>query len=236
MLRTLLERSRERLIFYESYDRIIGENIRRTGELMLDSIAVREEAKALAERSDNSRAELEAQAAAIRREHQALVQSLLDELGALKSRLDLMQDRLSAALADTSQPGTVVAAAAAPTPVPVSSGIPAMDATTEAMEAGGAPLAPTSDPLPRAPFQIDVIAQGVSRATTALSLQRFLGELDAVIGVETREFAEGILRLQVTANRSLSRKDLAGWSDGRGFRVNQEQPGILEIELSPNAA
>jgi hypothetical protein len=104
------------------------------------------------------------------------------------------------------------------------------------MEAGGAPLPATGDTPMSEPFQIDVIAQGVSSATTALSLQRFLGELDAVIGVEAREFAEGILRLQVTTSRSLSGKDLAGWSDGRGFRVSQEQPRILEIELSPNAA
>jgi len=236
VLRALLDGACERLIFYESYDRIIGENIRRTGELMLDSIAVRDQAKAQAERADSARVEHDAQVAANRREYQALFRSLLDEVNALQSGLDHLQTRLSAALADLGPPLAAVASDSSPAIERVSPVIPAMGGTTEAMEAGGAPLPATGDTPMSEPFQIDVIAQGVSSATTALSLQRFLGELDAVIGVEAREFAEGILRLQVTTSRSLSGKDLAGWSDGRGFRVSQEQPRILEIELSPNAA
>lgn len=253
-LRSLLDRARERLTFYESYDRIIGENIRRTGELMLDSIAVREQARAQAGQAERARAEMEAARGA----QQALLESLLDGLGTLEAGLDQLRSRISAALAETgpapvktpsevppdpapptevpsdpSPPPEVLPDPAPPEPPPA---VPGMDATTEAMEAGGTPLPEVTDTPTEAPVQIDVIAQGVSRAAIALSLQRFLGELDAVIGVEAREYAEGILRLQVTAKRSLSGADLAEWSDGRGLRVSQEQPRILEIELSPNAA
>lgn len=230
VLRALLERARERLLFYESYDRMIGENIRRTGELMLDSIALRDEARAQAERADNARTEIEERIAASRREHQALVRSLLDEVVSLRSGVDQLQTRLSAALGETTPSPTPTMQTVSP-PVRHEPTAPELDATTEAMEAGGTPL-----PSSQAPFQIDVIVQGVSKAATALSLQRFLGDLDAVIGVEAREFAEGILRLQVTAKRSLSGDDLASWPDGGGFRVSQEQPRILEVELSPNAA
>lgn len=235
-LRALLERARERLIFYESYDRIIGENIRRTGELMLESIAVREQAKAQAERADTAQAELDARIASSEREHQALVNSIRYELDTLQAGLDRLRTRLDAA-ADGADPPPPAgrSAAPAPTEAPPAESAPAEDTPEdEASQPASAPS--IQDPVAGNPFPIDVIAQGVGSAATALSLQRFLGELEGVIGVEAREFAEGILRLQVTAHRPLSGNDLAGWPDGRGLRVSQEQPRILEIELSPNAA
>lgn len=231
-LRALLERARERLIFYESYDRIIGENIRRTGELMLESIAVREQAKAQAERADTAQAELDARIASSEREHQALVDSIRDELDTLQAGLDRLRSRLDAVSGDADPPSPTASAPLETSPAEASS---AQDtAEDEASQLSSAPS--IQDPVAGNPFPIDVIAQGVGSAATALSLQRFLGELEGVIGVEAREFAEGILRLQVTAHRPLSGNDLAGWPDGRGLRVSQEQPRILEIELSPNAA
>ena len=236
-LRTLLDRARERLIFYESYDRIIGENIRRTGELMLDSIAVREQATAQAERADHAQAQLEAQIAANQREQQTLTQSLGDELDVLQSALDRLRHRLDSAPSGrdprptTDQQGPVSPAS----PDSATPDDPGMEDAAGAVQSGIAPP-PSPSVVAGEPVLIDVIAQGVSTAATALSLQRFLGELDAVIGVEAREFAEGILRLQVTANRSLSGADLAAWTDGPGWKVSQEQPRILEIELAPNAA
>ena len=226
-LRALLDRARERLIFYESYDRIIGENIRRTGELMLESIAVREQAKAQAERADAAQAQLDAQIESSRNEHQALVASLRDELDTLQAGLDRLRKRL-----DTTPAGARPSSANPPaSPVP-----PPPEITPEAAASPASPPPASQGEEASEPLRIDVIAQGVTSATTALSLQRFLGKLNGVIGVEAREFAEGILRLQVTAHRPLSGGDLGGWPDGAGLRVSQEQPRILEIELSPNAA
>ena len=235
-LRTLLDRARERLIFYESYDRIIGENIRRTGELMLESIAVREQARAQAERADAAQAELAARIESSRNEHRALVASLREELDTLQAGIDRLRTRLDAS-PDEAKPSLASSAPSAPARPQTS---PADEHLTKAPPGA---TAPTTSPLPSPqgegasePLRIDVIAQGVTSATTALSLQRFLGKLNGVIGVEAREFAEGILRLQVTAHRPLSGGDLGGWPDGAGLRVSQEQPRILEIELSPNAA
>lgn len=42
-LRALLKRARERLSFYEGFDRVIAENIRRSGELMLETLTMREQ-------------------------------------------------------------------------------------------------------------------------------------------------------------------------------------------------
>ncbi len=226
-LRVLLDRARERLLFYESYDRIIGENIRRTGELMLESIAVREQAKAQAERANATHAALNARIESSRNEHQALVASLRDELDTLQAGLDRLRSRLDAS------PGDAEPASEGPQASPVPS---PSEANPEALTTPPAPPPSARDDEAGEPLRIDVIAQGVASAATALSLQRFLGALKGVIGVEAREFAEGILRLQVTAHRPLSGGDLAGWPDGAGLRVSQEQPRILEIELSPNAA
>jgi hypothetical protein len=226
-LRALLDRARERLIFYESYDRIIGENIRRTGELMLESIAVREQAKAQAERADAAQAQLDAQIESSRNEHQALIASLRDELDTLQAGLDRLRKRL-----DTTPAGARPSSA----DPPASPVLPPPETIPEAAASPALPPPTSQGEEASEPLRIDVIAQGVTSATTALSLQRFLGKLNGVIGVEAREFAEGILRLQVTAHRPLSGGDLGGWPDGAGLRVSQEQPRILEIELSPNAA
>ena len=227
-LRALLEQARERLIFYESYDRIIGENIRRTGELMLDSIAVREQAKAQAERADAAQSALDARIASSRHEHQALVTSLRDELDTLQAGLDRLRSRLDAVPRDPAPASSPARSAPAVAP-------PEEDTAEEPASPPMSP-SPSHEPVTGEPNRIDVIAQGVTSAATALSLQRFLGELEGVIGVEAREFAEGILRLQVTAHRSLSGDDLARWPGGAGLRVSQEQPRLLEVELSPNAA
>ncbi len=47
-LRRLLQLAQERLAFYETFDRIVGENVRRAGELMLERINLQEQARAQA--------------------------------------------------------------------------------------------------------------------------------------------------------------------------------------------
>jgi hypothetical protein len=78
---------------------------------------------------------------------------------------------------------------------------------------------------------IDVIAHGVERAAVAVALQRYLGDLEPVVGVEAREFAEGMLRLRVTAARPLREADFTGWEAGR-IGAQRIETNLVEIALS----
>jgi len=83
-----------------------------------------------------------------------------------------------------------------------------------------------------APQVIDVIVHQVSKVTVALSLQRYLGNLDTVAGVEAREFAEGVLRMQITAHQPLTSGDLSSWTEGGSFTVLQMRPNVVELTLA----
>jgi hypothetical protein len=76
-----------------------------------------------------------------------------------------------------------------------------------------------------------VLVHGVPRATTALSLKRFLESLPHVSSVEPREYAEGILRLHVTGQRPLQIDDLRGWSDGNGLEPVHLRDDLIEVRL-----
>ncbi|HEV2106679.1 MAG TPA: hypothetical protein VGR16_00290 [Thermomicrobiales bacterium] len=86
----------------------------------------------------------------------------------------------------------------------------------------------TSRSEPRA---ITVLVHGVPRAATALSLQRHLAGLDHVAAVEAREYAEGVLRLQVTSTRPLAFDDLVRWEDGQGLEPVHVHADIIEVRL-----
>jgi hypothetical protein len=87
-----LERLRERVAFYESFDQLIHENIARSGDLLRQSMELREnatrelaEAKAEAERFDNSR-------------YQATLSDLLAEVTTLQSNVERLGRRVSDAI------------------------------------------------------------------------------------------------------------------------------------------
>jgi len=77
-----------------------------------------------------------------------------------------------------------------------------------------------------------VLVHGVPRATTALSLKRYLEGLSHVGTVEPREFAEGILRLEVSSNRPLAFDDLRSWSEGRSLEPVHLRDDLVEVRLS----
>lgn len=310
VLRQHLERARERLTFYESFDRIIGENIRRSGELMLETISLREEAQ----ERDRVVAQLEAERNAARAaEHsrnQTLLSGLLAEADSALAGLTLLRQKLADALASTAVttatsvsassfnegsvvPGVagtlgakeVVPDAAAPsaiidsareTALPVSethaasAGIVTAEPVSQNAANGDNPqadaiagiarsLANASASTPQAapmetgstsemegtavatdaaelsaPRTIDVLVHGVSRAPIALSLQNYLKSLAGVSSVETREFAEGVLRLNVktTNPTGLNAGDFAAWKDGGTIITLSEQETVLELSLS----
>jgi hypothetical protein len=80
-------------------------------------------------------------------------------------------------------------------------------------------------------FATAVLVHGVPRATTALSLKRYLEGLPHVLTVEPREYAEGILRLHVTGQRTLKLDDLRGWSDGAEIQPVYIRDDLIEVRL-----
>lgn len=261
-LRRLLQLAQERLAFYETFDRIVGENLRRSGELMLERINLREQAAEAARARD----EREALLAQTKQAYRKLLRELLRDGATLRSGLDGMQARLQAAeqiLAPSVEDAAVPAGPALQpdqdrqaaederpeqdqefpaTTANDAATLPDQSADTAAMEAGGAVL-PASGPKPdhqperesdseawETPQVIELIAHGVPRAADALSLQRYLGGLDHVAGVEAREFAEGVLRLQITAQSPIEPDEIRGWPDHPQTRVLQHQPNVIEID------
>jgi hypothetical protein len=210
-LQALLARARERLSFYEGFDQVIAENVRRSGELMHEALARREQASGERERAERDRSlalaalgELETGLEAIR----AQVAILADRLG--ETRETLSRDTPEALI----PAATSASAVEAP-------------ATETGLPTGPEP----GDSAWSSPRVIDVIAHGVERAAVAVALQRYLGDLEPVVGVEAREFAEGMLRLRVTAARPLREADFTGWEAGR-IGAQRIETNLVEIALS----
>jgi hypothetical protein len=76
-----------------------------------------------------------------------------------------------------------------------------------------------------------VLVHGVPRATTALSLKRYLESLPHVSSVEPREYAEGILRLHVVGERNIQIDELRGWADGRDLQPVHVREDLVEVRL-----
>ncbi len=76
-----------------------------------------------------------------------------------------------------------------------------------------------------------VLVHGVPRAAAALSLQRHLAGLGHVETVEAREYAEGILRLQVVARGPLGLEDLRRWEGGSNLEAVHVLADVIEVKL-----
>jgi hypothetical protein len=76
-----------------------------------------------------------------------------------------------------------------------------------------------------------VLVHGVPRATTALSLKRYLEGLAQVNSVEPREYAEGVLRLQVSAAAPIGLDEIRGWPEAQGMEAVTVQPDFVEVKL-----
>ena len=287
VLRQALQRARERLAFYESFDRIIGENIRRSGELMLETIALREEAQAAEVARIAREAEIERERRAEHDRTKALLTDLRDEIAGFQVATGALGARVASALRSldsvssaepasdpapvegsveaplaTSAPDTGEATASpeepahegevAPDDPAASSAIPSATPVKAAFrpirqpavapslaaarpqpapEDAGAPPAVSAEGGQRT---IDLVVNGIARATTALAFQRELNALDGVTAVETREFAEGVLRLKVdvTNDDALSDAAFAAWSGPGPVQVVTRQPTLIALDLS----
>ena len=230
-LRDLLARARERLSFYESFDRIIGENIKRSGELMLETVHLREQADATARDAARSKAEFDARLALERKRHHDLLASLFGDLDGLQSQLESFRGKLQATV-------SAIDGLKPPADIAVGAETLAGDAVgiqlVPPIAAESPPAAAAASPLKSVDHAktIDALFHGVSDPRTAMQLQRHLNDVDSVSNVEAREFAEGILRLQVTSSRPLLASDFAKWSGARAIRVLREQPHVIEATLA----
>jgi hypothetical protein len=113
---------------------------------------------------------------------------------------------------------------------PAADPIPEEDATPPEPVAANA--VPIESPAPKTePAKTTIIVHGIYRPMVATGLQRFLLARDGVISVEPREFAEGILRLQIRAATPITESLFTGWSDGEGMTVIQRLPQTVEIVL-----
>ena len=225
-LRDLLVRARERLSFYESFDRIIGENIKRSGELMLETIQLREQADANAKAAAKARAEFDSRLNAERKRHHDLLGGLSTDLDGLQAQLDSFRDKLQSTLSAID--GLDAAPAASPAPAEVVIQSATVSEVETPVEVAPAPPTKTLDTSKT----IDALFHGIPDPGTALLLQRHLNAVDSVTNVEAREFAEGILRLQVTSSRPLLASDFAAWSGNRAIRILREQPNVIEATLA----
>ncbi len=280
-LRTLLDRARERLSFYEGFDRLISENIRHSGELMQEAIAMRDQvAEEVSAVRRDERAHLSAEIEDIARRVSELG-SLVDQLAAVADNTgeraesdangsgpvaeaapDTQLQVVGPLTRSTSEPSAEAAADAPPArdpePAPAEIAGPVSEPRAEAPAAPPPPREPEAptpvaaeEARPQAPASaaaveppppfwpeprtVDVIAQPVYQASTALALQRFVGELEPVVKVEAREFAGGILRLQVTSKRELTAGDLQGWDESGILEVRHSGPGLLHLGLEADA-
>ncbi|CAN5888494.1 hypothetical protein BH24CHL4_BH24CHL4_12200 [soil metagenome] len=86
-------------------------------------------------------------------------------------------------------------------------------------------------PNPYAQQHFVLLVHGVPRAATALALKRHLESLEQVQLVEPREFAAGMLRLQLHVSRDVTADDLQQWPEIAGFTAISSRSGLLEIQL-----
>lgn len=270
VLRQVIERARERLAFYESFDRIIGENIRRSGELMLETIALREEAQATEEARIAREAAIDRTRQSERDETRTMLTALRDEVNAFQTATVTLASRINDALrtfeqhhseeADPQQASTPAPIDAAPSPIasspPEASSSSNNDSTPLSIPTPPASprtnfrpirhampkaVSESNPALPETPAEdasthrtIDLVVSGITRATTALAFQRQLGTKAGVAHVETREFAEGVLRLsvEIANDDALSDETFTTWTGPGTIRVAARQPTLIALDMA----
>ncbi|MGC4190716.1 MAG: hypothetical protein QM589_06085 [Thermomicrobiales bacterium] len=261
VLRQSLLRAKERLAFYESFDRIIGENIKRSGELMLETIALREEAQAAEQARSARETQIDRERQAERAQTKALLASLRDEIAGFQTATAALAGRVADALRTLEQ-GAVTPEGTSPSPnaeptvetvSPVTSETPTLakppKTSFRPIRHDPVPTTPTASepedeqdeetPAAEAPTEperrmVDLVVNGIARATTALAFQRNLSGRDGVLNVETREFAEGVLRLKVdiATDAALSDEALAAWTGPGKVQILTRQPTLIALELT----
>jgi hypothetical protein len=243
-LRALLERARERLSFYESFDRIIGENFRRMGEMMAETVALREQAAQAA----RDRQVIDEEIRRERERHREILKRALAGARNVQPGIDAMVTRLEEALGtiggagmttEGDAPGpTPEPEATVPTPEPAAEESAPETSTVETGELVATPPASEED-IPdlianhdETPTAIEVLAHGVPSAATAIGLQAMLREIDAITRVDAREFADGELRLHVECTGPIADDAFSGWLAQNSGSLVSRSAKAIELSFS----
>jgi hypothetical protein len=242
-----LDLARERLSFYEQFDEIIKQNITSSSALLkeasarLDSDVAVERGRHRALLSDilDGLTVLQSQSEKLARR----VTDALDEIeGAVPHSAESVAPEAAVLGLSTEAPpeaAAVVNAAAGSTSrssgkaKPVEAAAVAVAATepAPASTAGTAPAIAAADFSH--PTTTTLLVHGVPRASAALGLKSYIEKLDFVSTVEPREFAAGLLRLQVDGARPLGLGDLSGWNMADRIQLRNAGNDLLEVDLAP---
>ena len=221
-LREQLKIAQERLASYQKFDLDLAEHVRRSSELMLEAMRVRdrmdleaaEQAAARQERLAGKLQDLRADAEGI----QASV-------GALLERVIAMQEEIG-----TSAP-SVPPAPTAPLSVPLPDDLAASPEPEPGAAIQPAPEELPAEPAPPTRQSVDLIVHGMSRAASALALQSHLRALSQVEAVDAREFSSGVLRLHLDLSGDLPDADLLGWEGDDEVTIIRHQPDAIELRI-----
>ncbi len=250
-----LDRARERLSFYEQFDEIIKQNIASSSALLKeasarldnDFVAERNRYRALLSEILGDLTALQSQSEKLARR----VTDALDELEGSGAHSNESVAPQAAAMGLTTEASpeaaAVINAATGSTRKKVERPKSTQETTAKvvAEDEAGAPEAPVAAPVVAAPIaaaaSIDfsnpasttLLVHGVPRASAALALKTYVEKLDFVTTVEPREFAAGLLRLQVEGARPLSLGDLSGWTLADRIELRNASNELLELNLIP---
>ncbi len=237
---TDLDRARERLSFYEQFDEIIRQNIASSSALLREASA-----------------RLESDTAVERHAYRTLLSDLLDDITALQAQSERIARRVSDALDDLENklpaggelpthplsaefsssvpPETTAVIDDAAHPRPGHADAPQGSPTASIQPAASVlpAVAPVAELPPTQPTSTTLIVHGVPRASAALGLKTHIEQLDFVTSVEPREFAAGLLRLQVESARPLTVADFSGWTLADRIELKNASNDLLELGLKP---
>lgn len=248
-----LDLVRERLSFYEQFDEIIRQNIASSSALLKeasarldrDFAAERNRYRSLLSDILDDLTVLQAQSEKLARR----VTDALDELeGSAAPSLESVAPGAMGIAAEAPPEAAAVVNAAAGGTRRKTDAAKASARTTETDKSTGkatdAPtLAPDAQATPEPvaesvvaisnPTTTTLLVHGVPRASAALGLKSYIENLDFVTAVEPREFAAGLLRLQVDATRPLAVSDLSGWNLADRIELRNASNELLELNLIP---
>lgn len=232
-----LDDLRERLAFYEQFDELIRQNIATSSALLKEASA-----------------RFDGDISAERQRYRALLSAILDDVTALQGQSERLARRVSDALeeleANLPAPGETTGLVMSPltagpppeteaairesagaTPTANHHSATARESLTTASIAADPPHTRSSEQNVRA--STTLLVHGMPRASAALDLKGHIESLPFVISVEPREFAAGLLRLQVDGVRPLTLGDLAGWTMADRIELDRASDSLLEVRLAP---
>lgn len=193
---------RRRLAFYEGFDAIINENVRRSGELLREA--------------EHRHAASRAAAEATRDGQRALLIGLRDEAAALARLAQSLAGRIDAALVelvDTAELPLAVTQASAQEAVPVSQ--PALDQP------------PTIEGRP----SLELVVHGIPDLAAAQMLRRALESSSSIETVSVREYAGGMMRLALEPREILAPDRLRTLGAPFTLEEIDRGPGVIAVRI-----